>query len=468
MNTPIADTVFVNMRKYIIIFVFLLAPVLAIENTNVVSPVGSGRAPLTRGQEGLIRSPNPIDTRYNLVVTGNVGEGRHFRGVVPYQSPSTLSVGGASSTLDSFLRRSGDSIYVGNYSGQSQRYYSPTRTVTRSRAGQQEILRPPVSSSFKYSTERSVAAPRISQADRFSYLDITAANVSVRPMSRTTQELEKTFLSELEEYVQGDEPADIRRMERLGKFKRDVEEVAKRSAKFKEELDEDVKEQLEAEELRGEFGEISFDIFEQMKRQVGESQEEASSDEESEEGDVERSKFSSVVTKGHGVLGSHKTFASVSEDKFNKHMRAAESYLREGRYYRAADIYTLASILKPEDALAYAGKSHALFAAGEYMSSALFLSRALEIFGGYGQVRIDIEEMMGGRDTLESRIVDVEEVLERSDVPELRFLLGYVYYQMGRLDVAKESIDAAYEKMSDSSAVAALRKAIYSAVNNSN
>ena len=171
-----------------------------------------------------------------------------------------------------------------------------------------------------------------------------------------------------------------------------------------------------------------------------------------------------VSAKAKGILGPHKTFASFSDDKFNQHIRAGEMYLKQGRYYRAADSFTLASIYKPDDPLAYAGRSHALFAAGGYMSSALFLSRALEIFPEYARFKIDLVAMVGDKDKLESRIADVERWLQISDAPELQFLLGYVYYQMGRLDRAKEAIDAAYEKMPDSAAVIALKRAIDSAV----
>ena len=145
-------------------------------------------------------------------------------------------------------------------------------------------------------------------------------------------------------------------------------------------------------------------------------------------------------------------------------MRSAEQYLKEGKYYRAADTYTLASIYKPNDPLAYAGKSHALFAAGEYMTSALFLSRALNIFPEYAQFKIDIVAMVGDRDKLEGRIRDIKQWIERSDSGKLQFLLAYVYYQTGRIDEAKKSIDAAYEKLPESQAVNALKKAIDSAM----
>ncbi|KKL05102.1 hypothetical protein LCGC14_2609390, partial [marine sediment metagenome] len=178
-------------------------------------------------------------------------------------------------------------------------------------------------------------------------------------------------------------------------------------------------------------------------------------------------KISNVVdlsARAKVILGSHKTFASFSEDKFNQHLRTAERYLKQGRYYRAADAYTLASIYKPEDPLAYAGKSHALFAAGEYMSSALFLSRAFEIFPEYAQFKIDLEAMIGDRDKLETRIVDVEQWLGRSDSAELQFLLGYIYYQMGRLQAGRGAIDGALEKMPEAPAVITLKGAIDNAI----
>ncbi len=228
-----------------------------------------------------------------------------------------------------------------------------------------------------------------------------------------------------------------------------------------------------------------------------------------------------ISLKAKSILGEHKTFASYSEDTFNRHLRAAEEYLKEGKFYRAADAYTLASIYKPGDPLAYVGKSHALFGAGEYMSSALFLSRALEIFPGYARLDVDIETMLGDKDKLEIRIADVQlwlEATKSSEVqlllgspeyarfkvdietmsgdkdklesrvadfqqwlksskatelqfllgsPELQFLLGYVYHQMNRLQWAKVAIDAAWLQMPTSPAVVTLKVAIDEAIERS-
>ncbi len=170
-----------------------------------------------------------------------------------------------------------------------------------------------------------------------------------------------------------------------------------------------------------------------------------------------------ISSKAKSILGEYKSFAAYSQDKFNRYMLAGETYLKEGRFYLAADAYTLASVYKPDDPLAYAGKSHALFAAGEYMSSALYLSRALTVFPEYARFKIDIISMVGDKDKLESRIADVKEWLTRSNSAELHFLLAYVYYQMNRPDEAKKSIDAAYAQMPDTPAVRTLKDAIYAA-----
>ncbi|MHC4327479.1 MAG: tetratricopeptide repeat protein [Planctomycetota bacterium] len=160
------------------------------------------------------------------------------------------------------------------------------------------------------------------------------------------------------------------------------------------------------------------------------------------------------------IMGSHQNLDTFSETKFNRHVRAAKDHLKAGRYYRAADSFELASVYKPDDPLAVAGRSLALFAAGEYMSSALFLSRALAIRPEYAQVRIDLVAMLGSRSRLAERTADAEQWLARSGSGKLQLLLSYVYYQTGRFNEAKQAIEAAYTKMPQSPAVLAIRTAI--------
>lgn len=164
-----------------------------------------------------------------------------------------------------------------------------------------------------------------------------------------------------------------------------------------------------------------------------------------------------ISAEANRIMGRHKSIESLSESKFNQHMHDAETHLREGRYYRAASSFSLASVYQPDNPLALAGRGHALFAAGEYISSALFLSRALTISPEYLRMRVDLEALLGDKNKLAGRIEDVKQWLARSGSSQLQFLLGYVYYRTGQLLEAKKVIDAAYEKTPESPAVQAMK-----------
>jgi len=170
-----------------------------------------------------------------------------------------------------------------------------------------------------------------------------------------------------------------------------------------------------------------------------------------------------MSTQARRIMGSHKSIQSLSDDKFNRHMRAAEDYLRADRYYKAADSFALALIYGPDNPQALVGRSHALFAAGEYMSSALFLSRALAIRPDYAKSKIDLVTLLGGRSRLAERIADVEQWSARSGSPQLGLLLGYIYFQSGRLGEATKAIEDAHTKIPQSPAIAATKEAIAAA-----
>ena len=172
-----------------------------------------------------------------------------------------------------------------------------------------------------------------------------------------------------------------------------------------------------------------------------------------------------IHARARRIMSEQKTFAAYSQDKFNQYMRAAEGFMKEGKYYKAADSYSLASIYKPQDPLAYAGRSHALFAAGEYLSSSLYLRRAIEMFNGYVDFKIDIVTMIGSMDTVEKRIADIKQWIELSNAPELQFLLAYIYMQLDRLAQASEAINAAYKQSPDVKAYDVLKAAIEKRLN---
>jgi len=512
----------------------------ALENSSAVSPVGSGTAPVSSAGSGLIPSINPIDTSGNLVITGHVGGGRHFRGVVPYQGATDFmaSPGSLQSTsgyFDSFLRRSAGAGDFGQYSGRTRPYYSPMETVTTTVPGGKTVFRGPTVGLGGITGER-VSGLDLPREQLSYYRDRAVSQLSGRPMSMSRSELEQLMPSTIAQYPQGGEQPDKQAVERItaprrdrpGYFSRDfVEEYRPRlgqvgdfnkpysgpfagigqpepngfsRAGYRRQPVRAVA--TGAEQRRaGMLGQFSntlegvwgMDVYDRMLWQMGKLPEDvaklygigqfegvAEMPETTSQGDVnsglagidvERGETEKATTKGDlaadmdaikvsALPSEYKSFAAYSVDKFNQHVRAAESYMKQGRYYRAADAYTLASVYKPGDPLAYAGKSYALFAAGEYMSSALFLSRALEMFPEYAKVKVDIVAMVGDRDRVETRLADIRDWESRSNAGELDFLLGYMYFELGRLEFAKRSADSALKKMPDSAAVKALKQAI--------
>ncbi len=534
-----------------------------LSNSGIRNPVGPATVPQSSYRSGLFASPNPIDTTGNLVVTGNVGGGKHFRGIVPYSATSSFTGTSGSTTLDSFLRRSVSSGSIGNVLGGYNPYYSPSNTVTTTRPGLSNIIRPPTTQT-ESGTVEGYSIPALPQGLALAGPKTGIGNISYRPTRYSPQELEKLISDGVLTYAAAKRLVDEQNVGQMERLQRDLEQLKHRAPQSRQslivredplrpfgrlELSQDTYQppelpkskgsadgemqvrrdtgelpakaevlNLRAQEQANEDGKTQKDsqegdVYERMKQQIEnirknselgtgrsttketkksadiqellkkkETSREviinqmqaalADEDEEMDEYEAElvrrilskkeQKQPSDVVlsVRAKQIMGEHKTFASYSKDKFNQHMRAAEQYLKEGKYYRAADTYTLASIYKSDDPLAYAGKSHALFAAGEYMTSALFLSRALEIFPEYAQFKIDLASMVGDRDKLDSRIVDIKEWVERSGSADLQFLLGYVYYQTGRIEEAKESIDAAYEKLPEAPAVIALKKAI--------
>jgi tetratricopeptide (TPR) repeat protein len=484
---------------------------LAVENR-----ISSSTIPPSSRREGLIRSPDAIGGGGNLLVTGNVRGGNYFRGVVPYYAPTDFGVTLPSSSLDSFLRDSAGSEDFGRYNRYSgynlgyRPYYSPTQTVASTMPGASAGAGAPTANIGAYSARPYLAGTLPLRRDEMLDTASAMSLARLRPMSMTPAEMQKLISSEIaknspagltdrqyQTQAEQYEPNISQESYKTGELKKPLpglEGSLLPSAPRKPggEVNQPFETPTQKEQAGEKTAEMPFgapwaidmnkqlDVYGQMKQQLDSLQKKLelalaaqqpekaaeeskkSAGEQTQEGS-QAEKLAEInlsVARAKGILGPFETFASFSQDKFNQNMRAAEQYLKQGRYYRAADAYTLASLYKPDDPLAYAGKSHALFASGEYMSSALFLSRALQIFPEYARFKIDIVAMVGDRDKLESRVVDVEEWVKRSGAPELQFLLAYVYYQMDRLQPAKEAIDAACEQMPQAPAVLALKKAI--------
>jgi tetratricopeptide (TPR) repeat protein len=134
--------------------------------------------------------------------------------------------------------------------------------------------------------------------------------------------------------------------------------------------------------------------------------------------------------------------------------------MQQGQYARAAESFSLAAGCNPKDVRPMLGRSHALFAAGEYLSSAVYLAKAIEFDPRYVLQKSDLLEAVGGPDVFVQRIADLEKRAKAGDAPMLPLLLAYLYQQMGRPQEATAALQAARKGLPASRSVELLKAAI--------
>jgi tetratricopeptide (TPR) repeat protein len=578
------------------LIIVLFAVAGAIADSGPGNPASIGTVPQTSLQSGLIKTPNPVDSSGNLIITGNVQGGKHFRDSVPYQSTTNLDVGLGSSSLDSFLRLSEGPSDVGQYTGSYQSFYSPTGTVSIAQPGYSGVLAPTatrisgrisdaVTGSMQLVEPTKIVPEQRSFSSYQSNTNIpllwTYGESGTWQMPRTAcglaaQEMDKLISDELGVQLPQNSLQNIREQTvsseqyetQMEQIQHELKKISQKVTDFEQSLsaiDTAIPTSIEAQFTEPEayletqlsqqkttdkvisdthtpsttqttdlpqmerFVEPPSYEFEQPDQQIDITEKTAGqpdplqtakqqldkltrldidhtsqikSDETENTADMQRQsdqqnllmqispvdeeeyyldalkkQFSKVRTsaledlsdshvsaRAKAILGTNETIETYSQQGYSKYIHAAQMYLNQGKYYRAADSYSVASIYKPKDPNAYGGRSHALFAAGQYFSSALFLAKALQINPEYAQQKVDLVAMFGDKNKLEKRIEDFEQCLQLSSAAELRFLLGYVYYQIGRFAQAKNAIDAAYERSPDSLVVQALKKTIDQAI----
>lgn len=542
-------------------------------NTSVGNPIGPGTVPASSISSGLIRSPNPIDSSGNLVITGNVARGKYFRGPIPYGSTTGFRAPLGSTSLDSFLRDSTSSDdfdrYLERY--RVQPYYSPTGTVTTMTPGSSSVSVP--SSTRIVQRAPEALGPEGAPAKEISAGQNTSVSGVKLPSIQSQQQVEKLGLEKIAGRPQTEGLTSEQYEQQMEQLRLELQRIKNRTDELKQKLEEkDESLQIPPEIKQGEIvgqppdmpgmaeteaqaqqkqaevsglltpvkplqkqeqpGDLSKtgkertqqgDVYEQIKQQIDRMQASQEKEKTAEitgqsseptyglsasKGQLSKEKSSlealikrqpstqdtyskmegatgvegiseekipsveevqklspkDLSAEARRVMGPHKDIESLSEAKFNQYMLAAQTYLKEGKFYRAADSYALASMYKKNDPAAESGRGQASFAAGEYISSALFISRAIEISAEYAKTKVDLVSIFGDKVRLESRIADVEEWHRKSNSPELEFLLGYIYYQTGRPDLAKKAIEPALEKKPQWPALQALKKVVDEAI----
>ena len=148
------------------------------------------------------------------------------------------------------------------------------------------------------------------------------------------------------------------------------------------------------------------------------------------EGIVEFSDDQQIIL--HGLAGR-------SKDLFNIHMTRAQRELRTKDYYGAADLYETASLVSRRNPLPRVGMGLALLGAGEPLSAAYQIRRALKLFPPIMETRIDMAAMMDTA-VVRTRLRALQGRLDKgseSDRALLHFLATFLHHNYGQGDEAK-------------------------------
>ena len=438
---------------------------MAVENPSAKSPIGSPTAVPSAGRSSLV--PNPATMAYgasgNMVMTGNVSGGKQFRGVVPYGSSYYSS--SYSSPVDNFLRRSaGDPLATDRNPGVYASYYDPRRTVTTVNRGDQSgLVAPQLNPQGRVNPSAPAGLPQTAN---------TPFSLQQRPLSAPPDELSRILERQM----------NLNRANDLLKTRIDINTLAKEEKKNAEE--EPLKpetlllpqlEQKTTQDKQGEkettkevplnrYEQIRNQMLEDVKQQEAEAAQKKKSEQTKQESKAGQEPSTAETTGGLAAAsepkGKYKTFVSLAEAKAAEYMSAAQQFLKEGKFYKAADSFALAAVWQPENAATWAGQVGSLFAAGEYMSGAYYLSQTLIMRPKLAEQKIDPTVLMPDRDTFENRILEIATWQERGQSGELAFLMAYMLWQDGKVSKAQEAIARAQTLMPQDPAVKALAEVI--------
>ena len=401
-------------------------------------PIGPSTIPPSSYSNDLVPMPNPLDASGNLVMTGNVAAGMHFRGRVPYRAPTDLRTPLGSTYLDAFLRYSQPALDGWPMSGSMTPFYSPTAGATRIMPGSADPIIPQTSwaglvlwnGATQDPWDRSTSGGAgDSSTPAWSLVAQTPGEVqkAIRPGSTDTPWTDLLLASQARDAGQAAAPEqDLVGLPTLLDGIDGNQPVVgtipdhERSHALAEGVSEDP--------CRVFVAGMSYPAPDKTTHRIG----------------------------------SLDAFWQV---RYERCMEIARSCLKDGKPYQAVDAYTLAIMYKPADTLALAGKGHALFACGEFVTSALFLARTLEVCPDYARIPIDLAGSVGGEGVLRPRIEEAEKYLRQSDSIELRMILAYVHYRLGDVQAAKQTLAIATDKVQQGPALRALKGAIEGSLN---
>lgn len=438
-----------------------------------------------REVSGLIQSPNPMDSSHDWVMTGNVAGGKYFHGKVSYRASGELSIPLGTSALDGFIRYSSpvSTTHMGN---SASAYYSSSRTTSHMVPGTSHTIastvarapsygqsqRPSQSQSLPFWQDTTVAVELSDMKTVYPNDNTSAAAGAVLPSPQVPWETLKAVIS-----------AD----DALSQTSFLKSQLSNSADRQQVKSDTTTLDQSDRQETSTE----GFFPWQDSPLQGGESQStemdlmSSTSDPMKQTADLEDS-------VADGPLGSSLSLASSPLSKLNPNqalssteslmlmstagdranvpqmsneeivplLMQAREHLQQGQSQAAMELYQRLARWRPRDPAVLAGQCMAHLSQGHLMSSALFLSRWLEVEPESLQQPIDIARSIGGIALLKQRLQDVEDYLAISEMEELLFLRAFLYFNARDLKQAERDINRVLVLDSSIKGVMALRDAI--------
>lgn len=391
---------------------------------------------------------DPLVPRINLMITGNVRGGQSFQGLVPYQSVGELQTGVGVDTLSNFRR---DSIGMRDVSASrpfqvAAPYVAASRQVTHDFGNRIDNTY----NATQQWSQPTQSTRRLSQQDQFRALrPITRLNNSLNVLSPSpianplayTQALRRpawtSQLAARKEVLPAQPSAfsDTFRQENRENAPQNHNEQVFELLESQNTAQFDKK--LPVLPTEKEFSAVEGEINEQVPQSEAEITDELEQQQAAETRDLYRGQSGLINANVTGKI------AAINQKQYQSYMTQGNTLMAQGRFYNAADSFGSALFFSPKNVSAVIAKSHALFAAGEFMSSAFYLDQAIELSKEVSQAPVDMEALLGDTQVLGQRMDDLKNWQERTGNPMLLFLQGYAQLKMGNAEEAKASLDKA-------------------------
>lgn len=485
------------MKKHILIHLFVLAVVLTVCVPNFAAAPrigstvgGSLTVPASRYQPSMRPIPNEAFKyqRRNELLTGNVPGGKHFRGSIPYSPRYEFSGPLATDRINSFIRRASSSPYQQRGPSNFGSYYLPSRTVpTFRRLGEPGLTVPRVTFPGGTGQYKMVAPiPRQYDPNPYRRRRPLEQNISMIELKMLRQaQKEDPHLVNLKQQVRDDVIREVLLIDQLraedakaeDKKALDGKEVSYRDERIKSfepgkiaepakpleiGLDNESTYTLERERIREQYRKA---VEEQMKDTLEEPDkpDEPEKEKEPSEDEQAESLFPKIDHQtAMNIIKPYKTFKEYARAKFSTYMRIGNTNMKDGKYYKAADAFTLAAIYAPDSPVPYGSRGIALFAAGEHFTSIRYLEKAFDLSDAYAAKKMDLGDFIG-KEILDKRLSELIRLSEISKLSRFTLLASYIQYQIGDLDAARSSLDSVSLRMQGDTSIEAMRKTIESA-----